>query len=85
MLAQSLRQAESVPKALAAYEAARKPRVTRVQKRAAANGRIYHMSARYARMAAQRGLGALSYAPGNMLLRQFDWLYGAKPGLITDQ
>ena len=64
------------PAALAAYEAARKPRTARVQRQSRANARIYHLRGRLPRAARNAGLGLASrLAPGGLLAR-FDWLYG---------
>lgn len=60
---------------LAAWEAARKPRVTRTVEAANANARNYHLSG--AKRAIGHGLLRLGgrVAPG-MGLKRFDWLYG---------
>jgi salicylate hydroxylase len=62
--------------ALAAYEAARKPRVTRIVEAATANARNYHLSNPLVRGVAHGVLrlgGALAPAQA---LKRFDWLYG---------
>jgi salicylate hydroxylase len=61
---------------LATYEAERRPRVLRVARTAALNGRVYHLSgaAAFARDAALRLLGARGMA------RPLDWLYGWRDG-----
>jgi salicylate hydroxylase len=62
--------------ALAAYEAARRPRATRVIDAATANARNYHLANPLVRGAAHTVLrlgGALAPAQA---LRRFDWLYG---------
>jgi salicylate hydroxylase len=63
------------PAALAAYEAARKPRVARVARESARTGRIYHLAPplSLARDAAMRALGP------RRLLARLDWLYGWRP------
>ncbi|WP_233416897.1 FAD-dependent monooxygenase [Halovulum marinum] len=76
VLADCLERHGDVPAALAAYERARKPRVTRVQRAAARNARLYHLPPgplRAGLRAGMAGVGAL--APGGLLAR-FDWLYG---------
>lgn len=61
--------------ALAAYQAARRPRAVRIVNAATANARNYHLSG-VRRVAAHTALRVLnSVAPGLMLSR-FDWLYG---------
>ena len=75
VLAETLATHDSVPAALAAYQAARKPRTTRIVAAANANARAYHLSG-LPRMIGHAGLRALGrLSPGTMLSR-FDWLYG---------
>lgn len=62
--------------ALAAYEALRKPRTTRVQAASARNGRVYHMATPLVRDALHAAIAARAALPGGLLSR-FDWLYGA--------
>lgn len=62
--------------AFAAYEQARKPRTTRVQRTARANGGVYHASGAKA-LVLRTGLGLISAAGPGLLHRRFDWLYGA--------
>ncbi|MEM8788839.1 MAG: FAD-dependent monooxygenase [Pseudomonadota bacterium] len=69
-----------VPAALAAYEAARKPRTTRVQRVAAGNARLYHLRPAPVRRAVHLGMGAVSAMSAIGLLRRFDWLYGFDVG-----
>jgi len=76
VLASRVAQADSLAVGLAAYQAARIDRVTRVVAAANGNARAYHLRG-VARQVAHAGLrvgGAL--APG-LALRRFDWLYGA--------
>lgn len=61
--------------AFKAYEAARKPRVSRVWKEAAKNGRIYHMNGP---LALARNM-ALKLQPGSALLARYDWVYDWVP------
>lgn len=74
LLAQMLTSAPQVDQALARYEMARKPRVTRVWNEAARNGKIYHLTgpAAFARNT------VLKARSGPRLLARFDWLYGWK-------
>ncbi len=76
VLAASLAGTDGLAAGLAAYEAARKPRCTRIVAAATANAKAYHLSGPL-RGLAHLGLklgGAL--APG-LALSRFDWLYGA--------
>jgi salicylate hydroxylase len=65
-------QGQSVPQALAAYEAERLGRANRVQSEARRNGRVYHAGAlvAFGRNRVMRHLG-----PQGMTKR-YDWLYG---------
>lgn len=75
MLAAALAGSDSDAVALAAYEAARKPRCARVVAAANANARNYHLTG------AKRAIGHTALrlsgrlAPG-MAISRFDWLYG---------
>lgn len=61
--------------ALARYAARRRPRTTRLQRAAAANGRIFHLAgaARLARDV------ALSLMPSGLFARRQAWIYGWRP------
>jgi 2-polyprenyl-6-methoxyphenol hydroxylase-like FAD-dependent oxidoreductase len=61
--------------ALAAYEAARKPRVTRLHKAAYETGKHYHYGGA---LAAMRD-AALWLAGPNLAMTRNDWIYGWKP------
>jgi salicylate hydroxylase len=75
VLAHSLATHDSVAAALAAYQAVRKPRTTRIVAAANANARAYHLSG-LPRLIGHTGLRLLGrVSPGTMLSR-FDWLYG---------
>ena len=75
VLAESLATHDSPAAALAAFQAARKPRTTRIVGAANANARAYHLSG-LPRMIGHSGLRFLGrVSPGTMLSR-FDWLYG---------
>ncbi|KMK66868.1 FAD-dependent monooxygenase [Puniceibacterium sp. IMCC21224] len=64
------------PAGLAAYQAARRPRVARVVAAAAGNTWKYHLRNPLLRHGAHLGLRVAGrVAPGHMM-RQFDWLYG---------
>ena len=77
VLADALDRAPDIPAGLADYVARRRPRAERVQRAAATNARIYHLSSPGPRWVAHLGMRALSrFAPERMLGR-FDWLYGA--------
>ena len=74
VLAQTLATHDSPAAALAAYQALRKPRTTRIVAAANANARAYHLSG-LPRMVGHAGLRLLGrLSPGTMLSR-FDWLY----------
>jgi salicylate hydroxylase len=66
------RSEQPVEECVAAYGAARRPRVRRVQEEARRNARLYHATGPLAwtRDAAMRALGA------NGVTRRYDWLYG---------
>lgn len=75
VLADSLSRHDTPAAALAAFEATRKPRTTRIVAAANANARAYHLSG-LPRMIGHTGLRLLGrVSPGSMLSR-FDWLYG---------
>ncbi len=71
VLAASLYGASDIPAALSAYEAARKPRVTRLWRAAQQTGDTYHYGAA---MAALRN-AALTVAGPRLILGQTDWIY----------
>lgn len=74
VLAEALAAHDTAAAALAAFEAARKPRTTRIVAAANANARAYHLSG-LPRMIGHTGLRLLGrLSPGAMLSR-FDWLY----------
>ena len=74
VLADSLTTHDTPAAALAAYQATRKPRTTRIVAAANSNARAYHLSG-LPRMIGHAGLRALGrVSPGAMLAR-FDWLY----------
>jgi salicylate hydroxylase len=73
-LAHNLATHDSLAAALAAYQAQRKPRTTRIVAAANANARAYHLSG-LPRMIGHTGLRLFGrISPGAMLSR-FDWLY----------
>jgi salicylate hydroxylase len=75
VLADMLATHDTAAVALAAYEARRKPRTSRIVAAATANARAYHLSG-LPRMIGHTGLRLLGrMSPGSMLSR-FDWLYG---------
>ncbi|MEM9268217.1 MAG: FAD-dependent monooxygenase, partial [Pseudomonadota bacterium] len=61
--------------AFASYEQTRKPRTTRVQNTAQANGRVYHASGLRADGMRAALWAASAFTPG-LLAQRFDWLYG---------
>lgn len=75
VLADCLGREAAIPAALAAYQARRKPRATRIVAAANANARAYHLSG-LPRLIGHSGLRLLGrFSPGTMISR-FDWLYG---------
>jgi salicylate hydroxylase len=62
--------------ALAAYETARKPRVTRIVEAATANARNYHLANPLVRGVAHTVLRLGGALAPEQALRRFDWLYG---------
>ncbi len=76
VLADCLATSQDVPRALAWYEGARKGRTARVQRTAARNARIYHMSPGPARSVMRTGMAAVGAVVPGGLLGRFDWLYG---------
>lgn len=76
VLAACLDGAETPTVGLAAYQRARLPRATAVQRASARNATLYHLP-RLVRLPVHLGLrSASTLAPGRLLAR-FDWLYGA--------
>ena len=75
VLAASLAQTSTLPEGLAAYQLARRERVSKIVETANKNAWRYHLSfppLRFAAHSAMRLMGAV--APGNMM-GQFDWIY----------
>ena len=72
-LARRLGETDAVEAALAAYSADRVARANRVQREAAMQGRIYHLSGPFA---VARDLTMRALGPEGVLKR-FDWLYAA--------
>ncbi|QHQ34257.1 FAD-dependent monooxygenase [Algicella marina] len=60
---------------LSRYEALRKPRATRVQRAAVANGKVYHIAHPLLRRGLHIGIGVRAHLPGGLIGR-FGWLYG---------
>ena len=76
VLADRVSRGGDLADALAAYEAKRRPRASRVIETANRNAWKYHLSFGPVRWGAHLGLRAVgAVAPGAML-RQFDWIYG---------
>ena len=75
VLAASLAQTSTLPEGLAAYQLARRDRVSKIVETANKNAWRYHLSfppLRFAAHSAMRLMGAV--APGKMM-GQFDWIY----------
>ena len=75
LLAASLYGATDIPAALAAYEAARKPRVARLAEASKRTGDTYHFGST---MAAVRN-AALAIAGPRLIFGQSDWIYRWQP------
>ncbi|MFN4153187.1 MAG: FAD-dependent monooxygenase [Paracoccaceae bacterium] len=74
VLAESLATHDEVAAGLAAYQAARAPRCTRIVAAANINARVYHLSG-LARGVAHLGLRLGSVVAPGAALKRFDWLY----------
>jgi salicylate hydroxylase len=75
VLAEMLASHDTAGAALAAYQAVRKPRTTRIVAAANTNARAYHLSG-LSRMIGHTGLRLLGRVAPGMMLSRFDWLYG---------
>jgi salicylate hydroxylase len=76
VLAASMAQRmNDLPRAMRAYEAARRDRTARVQRASRSNAKVYHLAGAeaLARNLAMRMMG------GERLLRRYDWLYNWRP------
>jgi salicylate hydroxylase len=74
VLADALSRHDSAAAALAAFQAARKPRTRRIVAAANSNARAYHLSG-LPRMIGHTGLRLLGRMSPGMMLGRFDWLY----------
>ena len=75
VLADCLDLADDPSVGLSAYEDARLGRVTRVQRAAAASGRLYHLGPRLSRPV-HLGLRAVAAVAPTLLASRFDWIFG---------
>jgi salicylate hydroxylase len=75
VLARVLDDTDNIRLGLARYEIARKLRATKVQRLAARNGRVFHLSNPVLRIMAQTGLRIVSTIMPRFLERRFDWIY----------
>ncbi|CAN1527371.1 UbiH 2-polyprenyl-6-methoxyphenol hydroxylase and related FAD-dependent oxidoreductases [Paracoccaceae bacterium] len=75
LLAEALARHDTVAAALLAYQAARKPRCTRIVAAANANARAYHLSG-LPKVIGHTGLRLLGKVAPATMLGRFDWLYG---------
>ena len=75
VLADALARHDTVAAALLAYQAARKPRCTRIVGAANANARAYHLKG-LPRVVGHTGLRILGRMAPAAMLNRFDWLYG---------
>jgi salicylate hydroxylase len=74
-LARSLDDTDYTRLGLARYETKRKRRATKVQRLAARNGRVFHLSNPLIRWIAQSVLTVISTILPSFLERRFDWIY----------
>jgi len=75
VLADSLARHDTVAAALAAFQAARKPRTTRIVAAANSNARAYHLSG-LPKIIGHTGLRLLGRLSPRTMMSRFDWLYG---------
>lgn len=75
VLARTLDDTDNIRLGLARYETTRKRRATKVQRLAARNGRVFHLSNSLLRFIAQFGLTVISTIMPRLLERRFDWIY----------
>lgn len=75
VLAQTLARHDSLPVALAAYQAARATRTARIVAAATANARNYHLRSPL-REVAHLGLRTVSTLAPGQLLKRYDWIHG---------
>lgn len=76
LLRHVLVRADGIPRALKQWEAARRPRVSRVAAQSEANGRLFHMESGVSRALVHGGLGLLGRAAPRLITARLDWLYG---------
>jgi salicylate hydroxylase len=74
-LAACLEAEADVPSALAAYEARRKPRVTRVQEGARANSKLYHRGNPLTRFGSYVPMSMAARAAPGFVRSRLDWIY----------
>lgn len=79
ILAQLVDKSEDIPGALAAYEALRKPRTTRIQRGSAANARLFHHAHWAGRWAFYGPMSIVARLAPDLLHRRQDWVYGYDP------
>ncbi len=79
ILAARLSDTHDLSRALAEYEALRRPRTARIVQAASDNADHYHMRPSLFRVAAHTGLRMVTrYAP-HLLAQRFEWIYGFDP------
>lgn len=76
VLARHLAATDDLPAALARYQAARRPRATRLQSQARANAGLFHLNAGPGGVFARAKLAVTPYLPRLVALHAFDWIYG---------
>jgi salicylate hydroxylase len=78
VLARALDDTDNIRLALAGYETTRKRRATKVQRLAARNGKVFHLSIPALRSCAQLGLRVASSVLPGLLEGRFNWIYRHK-------
>lgn len=79
VLAASVQREATLAQALAAYQAARSPRVQRVYKTARRNERLFHLPQSMSRRFVRSGFRLLDSLSSAALAGGLDWLYGYDP------
>jgi len=70
---------DDAPAALPLYEEIRKPRTSRIQKEAEANGRLFHLANPLLRAGVYRAMAAGGKVAPGLVASRYDWLMGYDP------
>jgi salicylate hydroxylase len=73
---QTLQTGDDLSEAMLAYEQRRWSRVTKVQQRSRANGRLFHQQSGIARLGRRGLISTVSRLTPGLAVGQLDWLYG---------